>query len=64
MDEPRRDAPPDPFGPLHANSLSLLETIRGYRNAGGTWLETAVALAAAFIAAHVVTGDGQQEGQQ
>jgi hypothetical protein len=53
--------PQDPFGPLHANSLSMLESIRGYRAAGGSWLETAIALAAAFIAAHVVTGGGQQD---
>ena len=27
-DDPQPQAPPDPFGPMHANSVSLLESLR------------------------------------
>lgn len=54
--------PPDPFGPMHANSVMLLETFRGHRRASGSLIESTCLVAAMYIAVHVVN-DGQQEGQ-
>lgn len=46
------DFPPaDPFGPLHAGAVTMLEMFRSYRRAGAGWLEAAFILGGSWPAA-------------
>ena len=50
-------APPDPFTVMHVSRVAVIENIRGYRAAGGTWPEVLTAQAAVFLASYLANGD-------
>jgi hypothetical protein len=55
-------APPgDPFPPMHANCMSILELLRSFRAAGGGLIESAV-LAAAQLAVGAAGGENGSAG--
>jgi hypothetical protein len=58
----RTQVPPDPFGPLHANRVQILEAVRGFRKAGAGLIEAAVIVAAQL--AVIAAGGEAQGGQQ
>lgn len=59
MTEP--GAPPDPFGPMDADSIALLARFRSHRAAGGSLVESTCLLAAFFLAVYAANAQ-QQEG--
>lgn len=53
-------SPPDPFSPMHANSLTLLTALRSHRACGARWMEVTAMLAATMVAGHVL--GSEEEG--
>jgi hypothetical protein len=55
--------PPDPFGPMHAGAVTMLECFRSYRRAGAGWLEAAFILGG-VLACAAAAGQIQEPGQE
>ena len=56
------ETPPDPFTAMHTGYVTLLETFRGFRKAGGGWVESAILVAAQVVVyGHVAQDNGDGE---
>ena len=53
--------PPEPFGPNHAGHVMILTMFRGYRDAGGGWIESALLVVTQMVVNMAVNPDGQFE---